>query len=126
MCKGSGYTRCTTDVRKEGDMTTVTHQARQLQEQRAAAIHPLFALIDAQGRQRVWVARQLGISRQRLHAYELGLNRPPEWVLDRMCSILGCPRTLLPPGIAQSSGRTYAEGARRGGKASAARGPPAA
>ncbi len=56
---------------------------------RINALAPLFEYMNSRGMKRSWLAKQLGISPTRLGYYERGINRPPAWLMQRACEIVG-------------------------------------
>ena len=72
-----------------------TRPSVEIRTRRRAALRPLFAVLEAQGRTRVWLARQVGIGRKAMYAYELGENRIPPGFVERACALLGCSPNIV-------------------------------
>lgn len=75
--------------------------------QRMAEVKPIFDELDALGWSRSQLARQLGISSQRLSYYEMGDNPAPAWLFERTQIIFSDPQHAphFPPPPRQRPGR---------------------
>ena len=58
------------------------------------AVKPIFEALEQQGRMKKWLAEKIGISKNALRNYELGIRAMPQSVFDKACVILGLPSSI--------------------------------
>jgi transcriptional regulator with XRE-family HTH domain len=66
---------------------------------RAAALAPLFAVLDEQYRSRTGLARKYGAARQSVNDWETGECQPPHGFIVWMSKELGLDEDFIPPHV---------------------------
>lgn len=63
------------------------------------SIDPLRAVLYEQGRSLVWLARNVGVSRQVIYLWAWGEKRVPAWRAREIERLLGVPASQLFPNV---------------------------